>query len=110
MDVILLDEVAKLKNDVASLATLINMGTVKSVQRGTTTHDYVVMAVNISSVNPDKCLVLLNSKFSSNISSNVYNPMLVSLTDTTLTYNAGYCNSNGRYYPSDTNWQVIEFY
>lgn len=81
-------------------AQITNKGIVKSVQRGITDKDSSNYEITISSVNPNKCLVLLNGfPYELNGSHNLY---VISLTSTRLTV-----RTSGVYASS---WQVIEFY
>ncbi len=80
---------------------------VKSVQRGRTTST----TISISTVNPNKCVVILNGELScvtiSGVVKDVYTPSLVSITSTTLTITANSYSSGPTVYSS---WQVVEFY
>lgn len=120
----------ELKTAVASIQTNVTSGgvpIVKSVQRGTTTST----SVTISSVNPDKCIVILNNQYIDGISyltggdkSHTYGTnsgaIVSSLTATKLTITANSILSSARYDTFDgwiettskgkVSWQVIEFY
>lgn len=96
----------KLNNDVSSaVATLSTRGAVKSVQRGVAKTNGSGLTININTVNPNKCLVVLNAS-----TSNSYLPMLRSITSNTLTVSEVGNFSSGEFYSYDFSWQVIEFY
>lgn len=73
---------------------------IKSIQRGTTT----VAKVAISSVNPDKCVVLLDNSDLSNTSNRVDGAFVTQLTSNQLLLSLNYCNGD-----QTTGWQIIEF-
>ena len=99
-------EVTAVKGVVSSLG-----GAVKSIQRGSLTPSNAEVAdvrVNINTVNPDKCVVLLNT---SRITGDdtTYLPALTALTATsfTVTFSGGWTSGlKGHIF----SWQVIEFY
>ena len=99
-------EVSELLTDVKN-EVMNSVGTVKSVQRGTVTGiDGGSVTITINPVNPDKCMVLINSSY---ISADNYTSLsyLISITETTLTIGT----NRGATYKSDkTSWQVVEFY
>ena len=97
---------------------------VKSIQRGTITSFSQTSNKSVTlttTVNPDKCIVLLNSSLSgmqlgsSFLSTSstflVRQSIVVSLTATTLTVSACcYQTGNTSYTTGSTAYQVIEFY
>ena len=94
------------------LKGLSSKGIVKSVQRGVTTNT----SITISTVNPQKCLVILNNSFlshalnrSSDYSSYVYGSIVKSLTENNLTITKNYYEHSSDSY-KEVSWQVIEFY
>jgi hypothetical protein len=91
------------------LDTLLSRGCVKSVQKGWSKGKYSDgnRTINISSVTPSKCLVILKDSVNSSSSGKQYGSLLLSLSSTQLSITAnGY--SDGDEY--STSWQVIEFY
>ena len=102
--------ITELNNDVSSaVATLSTRGAVKSVQRGVNTGTTSNLVITINPVNPDKCLVLLNTSYTGN--SGTFNlPSLVSLTETELTVSPNAINTSSGTIGSTFSWQVIEFY
>lgn len=101
---------------IASLWT--TKGMVKSVQRGTfevTESDVISGSANryaidivINSVNPDKCIVLIDGSLGTVAVAATC--MLENLTDTTLRIGSGYVNSPANVGQVRGSWQVIEFY
>ena len=92
---------------------VITNGAVKSVQRGvitlSTSTRVLTKEITISSVNPDKCLVLINERQNElyiDSAAFLHGQSLASLTSTVLTL---YCAPSG-YVSTNVSWQVIEFY
>lgn len=85
---------------------------VKSVQRGVTTKT----SITISTVNPQKCLVILNNSFlsygygSGNYISYVYGSIVKSLTENNLTITKNYYDYSSSESYTEVSWQIIEFY
>jgi hypothetical protein len=102
--------ITELNSDVSSaVATLSTRGAVKSVQRGVQASKNTVSTITINPVNPDKCLVLLDSDYIGN--SGTFNlPSLVSLTSTELTVSSVGINNSVGVSGGNFSWQVIEFY
>ena len=97
---------------------------IKSIQRGTYTHESEKNAtITINNVDPSKCIVILNSTMSSATPGTMtngsvysaYESTLVSLTNTKLTITSNcfsyyYSNTQTTQYKyGTTSWQVIEF-
>lgn len=81
---------------------------VKSIQRGSlepTGSGAPEVTVNINTVNPDKCMVLLNTSLIMG-GDTAYTPALLELTATSFTVTWNGTWSDGRVF----SWQVIEFY
>lgn len=74
---------------------------IKSIQRGTTTDT----KVTINTVNPDKCIVLLDNSILSNGEYYVNGAYVVKLKEDTLELSSNYSNKNH----STVGWQIIEF-
>lgn len=74
---------------------------IKSIQRGTTSDTDVA----INTVNPDKCIVLLNNSLLSTTSDNVDGAYVVKLKKDTLELSSNYSNKNSH----TVGWQIIEF-
>ena len=104
-------DVATVKSNVSTLSTTVNSlpkGAVKSVQRGTVTPTADEdMVINIKSVNPDKCLVLMHRE--KNDGNANFFAMPYELTSTTLKVTKSSYYYVG-YQMVRFNWQVIEFY
>jgi hypothetical protein len=107
--------VTELSNEVSTLLTILNttvsnsVGAVKSVQRGVQASKNTVSTITINPVNPDKCLVLLDSGYIGN--GGTFNlPSLVSLTSTELTVSSVGINNSVGVSGGNFSWQVIEFY
>ena len=106
-------DVATVKSNVSTLSTTVNgipKGAVKSVQRGTVAGTpNKSTEITISTVNPSKCLVLLNVN---EIGGNGYNylPTVYSLTATKLTITQTYISFTSENNTTNISWQVIEFY
>lgn len=83
---------------------------IKSVQRGfhSGNTDTNNITINISSVDPSKCFVLIDSSggYYNNMA---YEPVLVSLTATVLTVTASCYYTGSSYTSRKFSWQVIEF-
>ena len=101
--------ITKLNNDVSSaVATLSTRGAVKSIQRGIANNNTTdLINININTVNPDKCLVILNSSSTADIKSQ---PTLKSLTSNLLTVTSASYYNGYDYYGVSFSWQVVEFY
>lgn len=74
---------------------------IKSIQRGTTKDT----KVTINTVNPDKCIVLLNNSLLSTTSDNVNGAYVVKLKANSLELSSNY-NDRFNY---TVGWQIIEF-
>ena len=74
---------------------------IKSIQRGTTS----ATKVTINTVNPDKCIVLLNNSLLSTTSDNVDGAYVVKLKANSLELSSNYYNRNNY----TVGWQIIEF-
>ncbi len=74
---------------------------IKSIQRGTTSDTDVA----INTVNPDKCIVLLNNSLLSTTSDNVDGAYVVKLKANSLKLASNYFNKNNY----TVGWQIIEF-
>ena len=117
LDVLITEKCNELQSKLNSVYNTVtvtgNIPSVKSVQRGTTwfpdTSNNSV-DITISSVNPDKSIVLLNESGFVTCSSKGagYNliAVLSNLQSTTITISTGSCDA----YRDIVSWQVIEFY
>lgn len=74
---------------------------IKSIQRGTTSST----KVTINTVNPDKCIVLLDNSTLSNGEYYVGGAYVVKLKEDTLELSSNYSNKNNY----TVGWQIIEF-
>lgn len=74
---------------------------IKSIQRGTTSST----KVTINTVNPDKCIVLLDNSTLSNGEYHVDGAYVVKLKEDTLELSSNYSNKNNY----TVGWQIIEF-
>lgn len=74
---------------------------IKSIQRGTTSDT----KVTINTVNPDKCIVLLNNSLLSTTSDNVDGAYVVKLKANSLELSSNYYNRRNH----TVGWQIIEF-
>ena len=74
---------------------------IKSIQRGTTSDTDVA----INTVNPDKCIVLLNNSLLSTTSDNVDGAYVVKLKANSLKLASNYFNKNNY----TVGWLIIEF-
>ena len=74
---------------------------IKSIQRGTTSST----KVTINTVNPDKCIVLLDNSTLSNGEYYVDGAYVVKLKEDTLELSSNYSNKNNH----TVGWQIIEF-
>ena len=108
-------QITAVKTDVNTTKTTLNSAItskaiVKSVQRGRATPEgNSNTAIKINTVNPDKCLVLLEgTRTGSSYATTV--PTLVSLTSTVLTVSPSGQSISGNYNVHEFSWQVIEFY
>lgn len=108
-------QITAVKTDVNTTKTTLNSAIsskaiVKSVQRGRATPEgNSNTAITIKTVNPDKCLVLLEgTRTGSSYATTV--PTLVSLTSTVLTVSPSGQSISGNYNVHEFSWQVIEFY
>lgn len=83
---------------------------IKSVQRGVISNQSTIeVTVSISTVDPNKCMVILNggiSDIDNSYSQSVTAPYLVSLTNTQLKVHTG-AAVDKVYMP--VSWQIIEF-
>jgi len=100
---------------VSTLSTTVNnipKGAVKSVQRGVHggSSDTSNITININTVNPAKCLVVLSQHRNSWTYANDYRPHLVSITATSITVSPSGTYSDGTMSASSFSWQVVEFY
>lgn len=124
-------QLSVLKDEIVAAIGSNSNSVIKSIQRGTTTGTTVTLA---QSVNPDKCIVLLDNQYianntvashggsslSANSSKIPTGATIVSLTETTLTLTAnetysGDLGSLGarveyKVVTGTVSWQVIEFY
>ena len=113
------NQLATFKSEVGSQITTLTSavngvpkGAVKSVQRGVHggSSDTSNITININSVNPNKCLVLLSQHRNSWTYANDYRPQLVAITATSITVSPSGTYSDGVMSASSFSWQVIEFY
>lgn len=74
---------------------------IKSIQRGTSSSD----KITINTVNPDKCIVLLDNSTLSNGEYYVNGAYVVKLKEDTLELYSNYSNKNNY----TVGWQIIEF-
>lgn len=74
---------------------------IKSIQRGTSSSD----KITINTVNPDKCIVLLDNSTLSNGEYYVNGAYVVELKEDTLELYSNYSNKNNY----TVGWQIIEF-
>lgn len=74
---------------------------IKSIQRGTTSDT----KVTINTVNPDKCIVLLNNSLLSTTSDSVDGAYVVKLKANSLELSSNYYNRRNY----TVGWQIIEF-
>lgn len=74
---------------------------IKSIQRGTTSDT----KVTINTVNPDKCIVLLNNSLLSTTSDSVDGAYVVKLKANSLELSSNYYNRSNH----TVGWQIIEF-
>ena len=74
---------------------------IKSIQRGTTSDT----KVTINTVNPDKCIVLLNNSLLSTTSDSVDGAYVVKLKANSLELSSNYYNRRNH----TVGWQIIEF-
>ena len=74
---------------------------IKSIQRGTTSDT----KVTINTVNPDKCIVLLNNSLLSTTSDSVDGAYVVKLKANSLELSSNYYNRRN----CTVGWQIIEF-
>lgn len=74
---------------------------IKSIQRGTTQDT----KVTINTVNPDKCIVLLNNSLLSTTSDSVDGAYVVKLKANSLELSSNYYNRSNY----TVGWQIIEF-
>ena len=74
---------------------------IKSIQRGTSSST----KVTINTVNPDKCIVLLDNSTLSNGEYYVDGAYVVKLKEDTLELSSNYSNKNSY----TVGWQIIEF-
>ena len=108
MDPILLDAI---EYNGGGINTLLNRGAVKSVQRGVftkaATGTGVYHTVSISTINPDKALVLVGAVETETV---VYNPEIIttelSAESLTMQIRLGYNGTKN----VKGSWQVIDFY
>ena len=117
-------ELETLKNNMAQLQTKVDQllskgggltSCVKSVQRGIINTSKTT-TVKLNSINPNKCIVILNSEYSgiSEESSSrdhyVNQSYIQSLTSTSLTISENLRYGDGDYNYGNVSYQVIEFY
>ena len=108
-------ETTYIKNKVDNISTtLTGLSIVKSIQRGSATKNYStnLYESNIATVNPDKCIVLIDGSagayYSGNTTSYGYTalPTLSSITANKLTFSFSSEAERG----FSVSWQLIEFY
>ena len=99
------DELSKI-NSISNIVTVAgNIKAVKSVQRGTITlHSYGITSITISSINPDKSVVLLSGCLS--YDEDCIQPYPYSLRANNIDIGL----DTGPDYDQIISWQVIEFY
>lgn len=101
------NEITNMLNDVKTTITN-SLGSVKSVQRGTVTNkDTSNIVININPINPNKSFVLIDVGYTPEVTHQ--HPILVSLTETQVTFSPSYINGN----PTTAikfSWQVVECY
>lgn len=113
-------KLAKIREEV------VNKSAIKSIQKGYETYDgdrtsnKPNITITINEVNPDKCIVILNSTqtglarvpSTDSATSYVYTPALYSLSATQLvvSFSGDFDGVGSNYYYNDFSWQVIEFY
>ena len=104
--------ISNLKREVTDLLTDVknevknSVGTVKSIQRGTVASFSGTKDITINPVNPDKCMVIINSGYVAGESATNLS-YLVAITETVLTISG---NNLDGYSSRTVSWQVIEFY
>lgn len=111
-------ETGNLSQKMSHIINLIkNKGTVKSVQRGVTTLQNSLNGaaqVSISSVNPSKCLVILDGSIQpSAITDMAYTPYVYALAATQLTIKANdetMTTAQPVLDKAKISWQIVEFY
>lgn len=88
-------------------ANVLTNGVIKSIQRGTHAGASGDITVAISSINPDKSIVILNSSAGSLSGASLNTPMLKSISSTSFVVSASGAGGGGGIAFS---WQLIEFY
>ncbi len=91
-----------------TLIRALNTKTVKSIQRGVTSGSSNRTTVTIKTVDPDKCLVLVDVAQVTGVNHN-YIPVMASLSATQLVITESYMTGSTNI-PTAFSWQVIEFY
>lgn len=95
-----------------NLSTMGKINTISNIQRGVITPDSTTMTINISTINPNKSLVILNSSLASDETDTVFTAFLKSLTATTLTIGTNYYSTSSdsfKYGGCQVSYQIIEF-
>lgn len=90
-----------MSKNVSSGGSGLDSNIIKSIQRGTSSSD----KITINTVNPDKCIVLLDNSTLSNGEYYVDGAYVVKLKEDTLELSSNYSNKNN----STVGWQIIEF-
>ena len=93
-------------SEIKNLKALASQSPIKSIQRGVHGGDARNnITISISSVNPSKSIVILNSSVTDANDQYNYTPVLVSLSSTSFVISkSGYSSSSAQF-----SWQVIEF-
>ena len=90
---------------------VITNGTVKSIQRGTVSNkDTSNITIKINTVNPDKCIVILNSTRVVASSNSYGNPILVSISSNNFIVTRSSYLENSSVKAIYFSWQLVEFY
>ena len=120
LDQLLGDDITAVQNALTNILQGGNVPIVKSVQRGINTSNSTSGTVTISTVNPEKSIVLIDATANSLTNDDgtcaVAGARSGELTSNSFTYAKGYMRKKQSYpyddiyiYPS-FSWQVIEFY
>ena len=108
------------ETDISGIATTLaeikaatqESGAIKSIQRGTASSvDTGNITITLSTVNPDKCMVLLNNRLlrGSGEYGVTYGSFVTNLTEDALTITSNYHINSSIYTYGNIGWQVIEF-